>query len=505
MGLVMNLIKNKNYGSTIKRYVNSVISHPLIAFTTLTFMTGVLVFAGLPVTVYTIGAFIFITSANAYLINHRIIMQFNASHDSLTYLPNRAEFYHTLQKLVDDDNAESIHVFMMDLDKFKRVNDTLGHQVGDLLLKKATNRITRVLRTGDIVARLGGDEFAVILSPTTSIEGATIAAGRIVEAFKEPFELEGVQTEVGISIGVASYPSHGTTTTELIKYADIAMYVAKNDQMGYFVYTKNKDVHCKENLSLPFDLKNAINRDEFQILFQPKIDISTGKAIGAEVLLRWHHPQYGLIMPDKFIAIAESTGYINTITEWLLERVIVQQQIWESRGLNLRIAINVSANNLSDRHTLSHLTQTILQSNINPNNLIFEMTETAILTDPDTAIKHLIVLNSLGVKLSIDDFGTGHSSFTYLKHLPIYEIKIDKSFVMDINGNSQDFNIVKSSINVAHDIGCIAVAEGVEDIDTLTTLMDLGCDVAQGYYFAKPLPVTEFEQWIKNYNRKIDG
>ncbi len=487
--------------SVIKRFILPTINHPAVIFATITIVMGVLTFAGLPITIFTVMAFVVLTIINAYLINHRIIMQFYNKHDALTKLPNRQEFYRILDDLISRNI--NVCVLVMDLNNFKHINDTLGHKVGDSLLKKSSKRITPLLRKqDDIVARIGGDEFAVIMCNVPTEQDVMLVAKRLVDAFTLPFDLDDIQLEVNISVGVAWDSTKTQSATELMKHADIAMYVAKRKQLGYFVYDSTKDLYSLENLALPSDIKQAINNNEFEILSQPKINIKTKKIEGVEVLLRWHHPMYGLIMPEKFIGIAENIGYINDITIWLLQRVIEQQIIWKLRGIELQVSINVSANDLNDNATLIRLKDLIETSEINPNNLIFEITETAILTDVDPAMQHLTELSNLGVKLSIDDFGTGHSSFTYLKHLPIYEIKIDKSFVISINERVQDYNIVKSSITIAHGINCIVTAEGVEDIHTLDKLQELGCDVAQGHYYTKPLPIKEFDEWMEKYTNK---
>ena len=434
--------------------------------------------------------------------SHRILRK-KANFDSLTGLPNRALFYNSItDRFYKISDHDQVFVMLMDLNRFKEINDTLGHPIGDLLLKQASGRLADHIRQGDIVARLGGDEFAILFgSSCNSLDTAASIANRIVDAFKEPFKLADYVVDVGISIGIAGHPLHASSPDDLIKLADIAMYHAKREKLGYAIYDEQFDFTSLEALIIPGDLKTAIKNHELLVHYQPKLDLKNDKITGVEALLRWEHPKFGILSPAKFIPIAEKVGLINDITRYVIEKSFSDLAYWNNvLGLNLTLSINVSADNIKDPSTFQHACLELARNDIQPCNILLEVTETAIMSNPEESIRLLIMFDGAGIKLSIDDFGTGHSSFIYLKHLPIREIKVDRSFVSDMLTNPQDKTIVASTIRLAKSSNCKITAEGVENVETLNVLRHMGCDIIQGYYIAKPLPPSEIPEFVEQFN-----
>jgi diguanylate cyclase (GGDEF)-like protein len=418
--------------------------------------------------------------------------------DPLTGLPNRALFNDRIKQAVSAARRASskLSVLQMDLDRFKYVNDTLGHQIGDLLLREVAQRLSQALqRRGDTVARVGGDEFAVLL-PTEDPDGAILVARRLLEALAEPITIEGQLVDVGASIGVANFPQHGEDANTLVRHADVAMYAAKRTGTGVEVYDPRHDENTPERLSLMAELRRAVEHDELTLVYQPKMDL-TGRGVHcAEALIRWDHPERGFVSPDKFIPFAEQTGYIKAITRWVLGKAVAQCAAWSARGLELSVSINISARDLHSSDFPRHVIEVLAAHGVEPGRLWLEVTESAVMDDPTHALDVLERLSKLGVRLSIDDFGTGHSSLAYLKKLPVDELKIDKSFVLGLTRDKDDATIVRSTIDLAHNMGLTVAAEGVEDGDVLRALKRLGCDLAQGYYISRPLAPAEFEHWM---------
>jgi diguanylate cyclase (GGDEF)-like protein len=422
-----------------------------------------------------------------------------AYNDPLTGLPNRALFNDRIGQAVSaaQRSAGQLAVLTMDLDRFKHVNDSLGHHMGDLVLREVAFRLHHQLqRRTDTVARLGGDEFAVLL-PTEGVEGAKRVARRIVEVLSEPLTIEGHLVDVGASIGIAGYPEHGEDADTLMRRADVAMYSAKRGGTGFEVYDARHDQSTPGRLSLLGELRHAVEHDELVLLYQPKIGLAARAAIAAEALLRWNHPERGVLLPESFVPFAEQTGYIKTVTRWVLDRALRQCAEWRTHGLELRVSVNISARDLHNPDFPRTLAELAAAHQLRPELLSLEVTESAVMEDPTHALAILERLHAMGVHLAIDDFGTGYSSLAYLKRLPVDELKIDKSFVIGLVRDADDAAIVRATIDLAHHMGLTVTAEGVEDRHVLETLRRLGCDHAQGLYVGRPLTAAEFERWCR--------
>jgi diguanylate cyclase (GGDEF)-like protein len=379
-----------------------------------------------------------------------------AMHDALTGLPNRALLHDRLQQaiFVGQREEKSVALLMMDLDRFKEINDTLGHHIGDLVLKEVGERLLGVLRKSDTFARLGGDEFAVVL-PVTDVEHAKEAADKLLMALEEPFMIEGHNLYIGASIGIVFSPDHGEDASTLLQRADVAMYVAKNARSGHSIYSPDHDQHSLQNLVIMGDLRHAIDNNELLVYYQPKISFKTDSICGIEALIRWNHPKHGFVPPEEIIPLAEYTGIIKPLTTWVLNTALRQYVNWchMDIGMKIGISINLSTRTLLDAQFPREVAYLLRTWKITPSALELEITESAVMADPDFAMKILKKLDSIGVRLSIDDFGTGYSSLAYLKKLPVDEIKIDKSFVMNMAADENDTTIVRSTIDLAHNLG----------------------------------------------------
>ncbi|MBI3995999.1 MAG: EAL domain-containing protein [Nitrospirae bacterium] len=425
------------------------------------------------------------------------MIRFLAYHDSLTALPNRTLLRDRLERAILDAQRENrpLAFLLMDLDRFKEINDTLGHHRGDQLLQQVGPRVQNLLRGSDTVARFGGDEFAVLL-PHTGAEGAAETAQKILKALQPPFTIDNLPIHVEASIGIALYPEHGTGSENLIQRADVAMYAAKRNGSGYVSYAPEQDQHSPRRLALMGELRQAIEQNQLFLHYQPKISLLTGRIIGVEALVRWQHPEYGFVPPDQFIGPAEQTGLIHPLTQWVLDTALRQCQVWREEGLDIRVAINLSVRNLQDLQLPGQVAERLQNYALSSDRLDLEITESAIMADPTRALQVLTGLDQLGIGLSIDDFGTGYSSLGYLKKLPVDTIKVDKSFVMDMVSDESDTAIVKCAIAFGHNLGLKVVAEGVENRETWNRLAALGCDSAQGYYMSRPIPSAELARWI---------
>lgn len=421
--------------------------------------------------------------------------------DRLTGLPNRALFNERLQEAmsVAEKMDYPLSVMMMDLDRFKYVNDTLGHHIGDLLLIEVGKRLRSNLpRESDTLARLGGDEFAILL-PTDNAVAAQSAALHILEALEQPLTIEGQLVDVSASVGIVSYPDHGSDVNTLLRRADVAMYTAKRANLGFALYDVRNDQHNPERLSLMSELRMAVEHDQLKLYYQPKVDLATNSVKYVEALVRWVHPVRGFIAPDQFIPFAEQTGYIKTISRWVADRAVRQCREWRDMGIELDVSINVSARDLINSGLPETIEALLKKHNVSPRWIWIEITESAILDDPNHAIETLDRLHALGVRLSIDDFGTGYSSLTYLKRMPVDELKIDKSFVMGMAEDKDDETIVRSTIDLGHNMGLKVVAEGVESEAMLDRLKVLHCDLAQGFHVSRPLPPDALATWLRKW------
>lgn len=421
-----------------------------------------------------------------------------AYEDTLTTLPNRAMFLDRLKQavLTARRTSDPVSVMMIDLDRFKVINDSLGHAAGDQVLREVADRLRELLRDSDTVARLGGDEFAVLL-PTGTADGVAIVAQRILRTLEVPIVLEGQPVDIGASIGVACFPEHDDEGDSLLRHADVAMYVAKRANSGYAIYDPRYEEGRQTQLSLLSELRRAVENDELSLFYQPKIDLKTGAIRRVEALVRWMHPTRGFVPPIEFIPFAEQTGYIKRVTRWVVEKAVQQAGEWHRDRLDIAISVNISTRDLMSNE-LVDLVAALLQKHAVPaEQLCLEITESGFMEDPARALETLGRLHALGLRLSVDDFGTGYSSLAYLKKLPVQELKIDRSFVMHMVEDEDDATIVRSTIELGHNMGLEVVAEGVEDHAGLEFLKRLGCDQVQGYYISKPLPTQQFVEWLE--------
>ncbi|MFU8765613.1 MAG: putative bifunctional diguanylate cyclase/phosphodiesterase [Haliea sp.] len=431
-------------------------------------------------------------------------LEYQASHDPLTDLPNRKMLNERLQNaLIRSSFTKSPLVLIIsDLNHFKEINDTLGHHVGDLVLQQAAARLYNAVRKGDTVARLGGDEFSILLPDTNMQQGRKIAQ-QIGRVFEEPFSVEGHSLTVGISIGMAESPTHGDDVNILMQRADIAMYSAKQSNTVFAIYDPSTDTHHVGRLELLSDLRSAIDNAELDLHYQCKLDLKSGKIIGAEALLRWNHPERGMIHPDEVIPLAEQTGLIRPLTYLVLQKALRECAHWRDQNLDMTVAVNLSAQCLHDDMLIATLRQTLHKHKLPPSCCILELTESAIMVDPIRAKAVLMELHSIGVSIAVDDFGTGYSSLAYLKQLPISEIKIDRSFVMEMLDDENDRIIVKAIVELAHNLGMRVVAEGVSSNEALALLATLGCNEAQGYFVKRPIPADELLAYLQNHPLEI--
>jgi len=425
-------------------------------------------------------------------------LRHQALHDELTDLPNRALLYDRMEAALSaaERSGEPAALLLIDLDRFKEVNDTLGHDSGDRLLEEVAVRLQEVVRRGDTLARLGGDEFAVLLRGIPHRGVAAELAARLQAALARPFTLNGVVAVLDASIGIAHCPEHGTDVHTLVQRADVAMYDAKRSRTSIETYSSERDPYSAERLQLLGELRAAISAGELVLHYQPKVDVGTERVVGVEALLRWQHPVHGLLPPAEFVPLAERTGAIGELTRWVLDHALAQARSWRDAGVEMTMAVNLAAPNIADA-TLPDVVASLLERHGVPGGqLECEISEHTVMADPRRALAVLERLRGLGVRLSLDDFGTGHSSLSYLKRLPLDEVKIDRSFVMGMTEDDNDAAIVRTTIDLARNLGLEVVAEGVETAAILRDLGDLSCDVAQGFFLSRPLPAGELDVWL---------
>jgi diguanylate cyclase (GGDEF)-like protein len=421
-----------------------------------------------------------------------------AYEDPLTDLANRSRFSSELELAITQAAQGKLRltILMMDLDRFKYVNDTLGHGVGDHVLREVSARLQRTVTNAECIARLGGDEFAILVRHTEDID-FTETARRIIAALEAPILYEGQPLDVGTSIGIAHFPDHGRDAQTLVRNADIAMYAAKRNKTGFATYEQHYDTSQQEHLSLLGELRRAVERNELRLYYQPKVSLHSSHISAVEALIRWEHPTRGLVPPAQFIPFAEHTGYIKLLTRWVIREAVRQCGEWLREGLTLQVSVNISARDLMNRELPELVAELLAEHDVTPGLLCLEITESGFMEDPAHAQKVLDRLDELGVKLSIDDYGTGYSSLSYIMKLPVQELKIDQSFISRM-ADPEISTIVRSTIDLGHNLGLQVVAEGVEDAAAWDMLRTLGCDDAQGYFMSRPLEPRALAAWIRS-------
>jgi diguanylate cyclase (GGDEF)-like protein len=424
-------------------------------------------------------------------------LDFMAHHDSLTGLSNRLLFHSTFKEKCSQSDYQSAALLLLDLDRFKEINDTLGHHIGDILLQKVGPRLKHAFAEHQVlISRLGGDEFTVLIDNVSDEGLINSFANTLLTCLREPFDINSTMLEIDASIGISKYPQDGSDSHALLRSADVAMYVAKSNGGGIKVYDVEDDKHTIERLALIADFNSAIRDNQLELHYQPKINLPTGKPSGFEALVRWRHPTMGLLYPDKFIHLSEMSDSIHFMTESVIDMALLQQSQWFTKGYHLPVAVNLSARNLIDERCFLFIEKALKRYGTCEGMLELELTETSLMQDPETAIAILDKIAKLGVKLSIDDFGTGYSSLAYLRRLPINLLKIDQEFVKDMLVSAKDSIIIHSTIALAHSLRLDVVAEGVEDEKTLKCLKEMGCDLAQGYHICRPKPWPDIENWL---------
>ena len=419
-----------------------------------------------------------------------------ALHDALTGLPNRTLLRQRAEDALVGADAGTVGLVLIDLDRFKEINDTLGHAYGDVVLQAVADRLRAAVRSSDTVARLGGDEFAILLPHVGDEESARLLAVRALAAMEAPIEVDDVSLDVDASIGIALSGTHGDDVELLLQNADIAMYSAKDRGLGVCVYDASLNDHSPERLGLLGQLRRAIDNRELVLHFQPKVALPGARVCGVEALVRWEHPQRGLIPPGDFIPLAERTPLIGPLTRYVVDAALQQCARWRDDGRVLAVAVNVSARNLLDEHFVDEVQELLARWQVPASCLELEVTESAIMADPDRARRILTRLAECGVTLSIDDFGAGYTSLAQLKDLPVHQLKIDRSFIASMAVDPSNALIVRSVVELGHNLGLVTVAEGVEDEVTCDSLGAMGCDVAQGYYVCRPMAAEQLEDWF---------
>lgn len=444
-----------------------------------------------------------IARAIRYSIERKKIEQgfcYMAQYDALTGLANRALFMERMDRSISRANRNNSQVAIMfiDLDHFKRINDTLGHYAGDALLREVSNRLKQCTRKEDTVSRFGGDEFTIILENVKHMNDAVIVANKIIKSIANPILVNDVELYVTPSIGITIFPSDADNIEQLLKHADTAMYRAKEEgRDGFQFYTDGMNQETEERMGLEAMLRQALHHNEFQLYYQPKIDIQTGEMLGAEALIRWNQRELGMIQPDKFIPLAEETGLIFSIGEWVVREACRQMQDWLWAGIEpIRVAINLSPRQFNQQDLADMILDTTMEYSIVPRNIELEITESLLMNDTESSIKILSKLKDWGMHVSIDDFGTGYCSLGYLKSFPIETLKIDRSFVKDITIDPDDAAICSAIIALGHKLRLNVTAEGIETVEQLEYLKQQGCDEAQGYYFSKPLSAADFNNYV---------
>jgi diguanylate cyclase len=431
-----------------------------------------------------------------------------ATHDRLTDLPIRALFYDRVERAIISAIAPGkqpyhLSILLIEIENFKDIYDALGRNSSDLILKQISARLQGVSLERDDVAKIDGNVFGVLLSENSAANRAEEFAQQIQKTMESPFIIEGIHVAVHPNVGIVHFPEHGEDVDALVQRAGVALHIAQKSNKGYATYEASHDKHTPLRLTLISELRLAIERDGLELFYQPQVSIKTGEICGAEALLRWNHPIHGIVPPDEFVPMAERNRIINPLTQWVLRRAFRDCANWHKQGLPIKISVNLSAKDLHNPELPDLISGVAVAAGIKPGWIILEITEGSVMADPERALDVIKRLHEIGYHFSIDDFGTGYSSLGYLKRLPLAEIKIDKSFVMDILTSENDAAIVKATINLGHNLGLKVTAEGVESKEIMSRLRDYGCDVAQGYFFSKPVPIQKFNQWMNDSHWKI--
>jgi diguanylate cyclase (GGDEF)-like protein len=429
-----------------------------------------------------------------------------ALYDALTGLANRRLFRDRVEQalLSAQRDGENFSLMLLDLDRFKEINDTLGHQTGDAVLEELADRLRSVSRASDTVARLGGDEFALVLEGAGDAASALFVAERIRRALEDPFSVDGLTLNLETSIGIALFPEHGEDAESLLRHADIALYASKEEHVP-IVYASKHNYHSPARLGLVGETRRAIDNEELVIHYQPEVQLASRETPRVEALVRWEHPERGLLLPDAFIPIARQSALIRPITRYVLEKALRQCREWQDEGINVAVAVNLAGRDLADSRFEEEVAEALRRWKLDPQMLELEIPESAVMNDPQRVQKMLARLSERGVRLAVDDFGSGYASLSHLKQLPVDVLKIDKLFVQNMGTNEDDEAIVRSTVELAHSLGIVVVAEGVETEETLSRLTAIGCDMAQGYCLSPPLPADELAQWLRDDEGRAAG
>ena len=421
---------------------------------------------------------------------------YQARHDSPSGLPNRMSFEGHIADMIAarQDTPKVFSALLVQIERFSEINSTLGHDTGEQLVRKIGKSLQNIVPLDNAVARHSNSMLAVALDESDAAKVKAVA-DQILKVFEESVSIGGINVDIAVAVGEARYPEHGTTSRILLQHADTAIYEAKRAGATYMVYDPELDPHKPERLSMMGELRRGLDEGQFQFYYQPKVDIATGTVTAVEALIRWMHPERGFMPPDDFIPMAEQTGNIKKLTSWALDTVVKQSRAWSDMGITVKIGVNLSAHDLINRHLPAQIGKLLADHGVSAESLILEITESAVMEDPARAMEVLKELNAMDLTLSIDDYGTGYSSMAYLKSLPVQEIKIDKSFVMNLAENAGDEILVRSTIELGHNLGLKVTAEGIEDQGSLDILKRYGCETGQGYFISKPVPAPDFEEF----------
>ncbi|MBM3515108.1 MAG: EAL domain-containing protein, partial [Alphaproteobacteria bacterium] len=425
-------------------------------------------------------------------------IEHQALHDATTGLPNRLAFERRFEAAISaaEMSGARLSVYLVQVGRFGEINNTFGHDIGDALIKEISVMLRRIVKQNDIVARHSSNMFALLL-PGAGLNVVDPIVQRILDQVGDPIGVAGHAIDVTLWIGEACFPEHGTSAKTLLQRADTAIFEAKRNIRHFAVYDPAQDPHKPEHLSTMGELHAGLERCEFKLFYQPKIDLNSDTVVAAEALIRWFHPSRGLVPPDSFIPLAEQTGNIHKLTAWVLEAAIAQIAAWRAMNLKIKIAVNLSARDLSTRRLPEDIALLLNRYRVNAADIIIELTESAVMADPGQSIDVLTALNKMGLGLAVDDYGIGYSSMAYIRRLPMQELKIDKSFVLKLASSAGDQIIVRSTVDLGHNLGLKVTAEGVEDQASLAILKDLGCGTGQGYFISKPLPAADFERFMR--------